>query len=98
MPKMRLNRRQKLALLDGLSVTTKNRCKTICHREQMHGAGIKDILKKIGSVLGPIAREVGPVVLKQWLIPFLKRKFAGEGLKLAGTGIKKKRRKRKIYY
>jgi len=49
-------------------------------------------LKKVQNFLGPIAREVGPVVLKEFLLPYLKKKFnsGGNGLKLAGSGKKKK--------
>ena len=50
----------------------------------MRGEGFMDILKSIGGVLGPIAKEVGPTVLKEFILPFVKKKIAGKGLSPAG--------------
>jgi hypothetical protein len=56
----------------------------------MRGEGLKSILKSIGKVLGPIAKEIGPTVLKEFLVPLtskmLKKKLGLEGgaLRLAG--------------
>jgi hypothetical protein len=71
----------------------------------MKGEGIKSILAKVKKALGPIAKEIGPVVLKELIIPFLKKKAglsgkAGKGscggtLKLAGQGNRKRGRPRK---
>jgi hypothetical protein len=54
----------------------------------MRGEGFMDILKSIGKVLGPIAKEVGPVALKEFILPFLKTKMAGQGLSPAGGALK----------
>ena len=45
-----------------------------------------DILKSIGSVLGPLVKEVGPTVLKELIVPFIKGKM-GKGLTLPGAGL-----------
>ena len=54
-------------------------------------------MKKVGDFLGPIMKEVGPKVLKEFLLPFMIKKAkehyglglhtAGGGLGLAGTGL-----------
>lgn len=62
--------------------------KKYCCDCSMKGEGIMDILKKIGEVLGPIAKELGPVVLKEIIVPFLKNKMSGNGLGLPGNGLK----------
>ena len=64
-----------------------NACKTHCQMKQMQGEGISDILKSIGSVLGPIAREVGPTILKELILPFLQKKMSGNGLNIPGSGL-----------
>ena len=50
----------------------------------MRGEGFMDILKSIGGVLGPIAKEIGPTVLKDFILPFVKKKIEGKGLSPAG--------------
>jgi hypothetical protein len=53
----------------------------------MRGEGITEILKSIGDVLGPIAKELGPTVMKEFIIPFIKKKIEGKGLNPAGMGL-----------
>lgn len=71
---------------------------------EMEGEGIGDILKAIGKKLKPIVKKVGPVVLKEIVLPLIKKKIKGKGitpaggsygkgLKLAGQGEKKKKKK-----
>ncbi len=64
----------------------------------MRGDGFMDILKSVGSVLGPIARELGPTVLKEFVLPFVKKKLGGKGLSPPGAGLRLagQRGKRKI--
>ena len=92
MKKVRQTKAQKLARLRALPFSKKQGCRMICHKGRMSGRGVKEIMQSVGRYLGPIAKEVGPVVLKEWLIPYLKSKIAGNGLKLAGSG------KKTIYY
>jgi hypothetical protein len=54
----------------------------------MKGDGIMSILKSIGKVLGPIAKEVGPTVLKELVLPMLKKKIAGKGLSPPGGALR----------
>ena len=85
-----------MSLLRGMSPCKKQKCRMICRDGRMKGDGVTDILKKVQNFLGPIARTVGPVVLREFLLPYLKKKFkSGNGLKLAGSGKKKKKA---IYY
>ena len=65
--------------------------------ENQSGEGWWDSIKSYGQkalpilkeVAGPIATFVGPIILKEFLLPMLKAKFGG-GLKLSGQGKKKK--------
>jgi hypothetical protein len=79
------------ALLRALPTSRKNACKRHCQSCQMKGEGVMDILKSIGKVLGPVAKEIGPIVLKEFILPFLKKKLEGGSLKLSGQGKKKKK-------
>jgi len=54
----------------------------------MKGDGLMDIVKSVGKVLGPIAKEVGPVVMKQFVLPMIEKKIAGKGLSPAGGALK----------
>ena len=97
----RLTLPQQRALLRALPMSRKNACKRHCQDCQMKGQGFMDIMKSIGKVLGPIAKEIGPTVLKEFVVPFIKKKIDGKGLslpggtlKLAGQG-KRKRKKKK---
>jgi hypothetical protein len=96
----RLTNSQQKALLNALPAHRKNAIKSHCQSCQIRGEGIMDILKSIGGVLGPIAKEIGPTVLKEFILPFVKKKMTGGGLspaggalKLAGQGEKTKKHK-----
>ena len=70
-----------------LNPSKRKTLKQQCRACEMGGTGILDILKSAGKFLvdnlGPIAKEVGPVVLKELVVPLLKNKV-GLGLSLAG--------------
>ena len=80
----RLTNAQQKALLNALPANRKNAVKAHCRSCQMRGEGFMDIIKSIGSVLGPIAKEIGPTVLKEFVLPFVKKKMSGNGLSPAG--------------
>lgn len=95
-------------LYDALPQARKLAVKKHCRSCQMKGEGLADIMKSIGKVLGPVAKELGPTVLKEIIVPFLKKKIverfadnpagsglnpAGGTLKLAGQGKKKAKKK-----
>jgi len=94
---MKLTKAQQKALLNALPSQHKSAVKKHAKSLHMKGEGIMDILRSVGNFLGPIAKEVGPVVLKEFVLPFLKKKMeggaltpaGGQGLKLAGQGSKK---------
>lgn len=59
--------------------------------EVMRGKGVVDILKSVVKVLGPVAKEIGPKILKEIVLPFAIKKVKekmegskGDGLRLAG--------------
>lgn len=71
-----------------------------CRDCEQSGEGIKSILKKAGDVLGFLGKEIGPTVLKELIIPMLKKKIGkgntcGRGLSLAGAGSRTKRKKKR---
>ena len=82
----KLTKAQQKALLKALPAHRKNAVKAHC--QQMKGEGFMDILKSVGSVLGPIAKEVGPTVLKEFVLPFVKKKIEGGGLSLPGGALR----------
>lgn len=84
---MKLTVPEQRALMRALPSHRMAAVKTHCNSCQMKGQGIMDILKSIGSVLGPIVKEIGPTVLKELIIPFIKKKMAGGGLTLPGSGL-----------
>lgn len=88
----RLSVREQRKLIKALPSHRRTAVKKHCQLCQQRGEGLGDILKSIGRVLGPISKEVGPTVLKELIVPLIKKKISGGALKLAGQG-KKKRRK-----
>ena len=81
---------QQRALYNALPMSRKIALKKHCNSCEMRGEGFKDIMSKIENVLGPIAKELGPKVLKEIVVPLLmnyakeKAGLAGKGLGLAG--------------
>ena len=88
-----------MALLNAMSPEQKKKLVKMVESEleNQSGEGWWDSLKSFGQkalpilkeVAGPIATFVGPIILKEFLLPMLKAKFGG-GLKLSGQGKKKK--------
>jgi len=91
-----LTKPQQRALYAALPASRKALVKKHCKACEQRGEGIMDIFKSIAKALGPIAKEIGPVVLKELIMPFLKQKagIKGKGLKLAGAGKKKASKKK----
>ena len=90
MPKLTLT--QQRALARNLTGQQRMRVKSHCQRCEMSGQGISDIIKSVKKVLGPIATNFSVKVLKEIVIPFIKRKIktkqAGKGLRTAGSGLR----------
>lgn len=86
--KVKLTKAQQKALLSALPSMHKMAAKQHAVALHMKGQGIMDIVKSIGSFLGPIVKEVGPTVLKEFVLPFIKKKMEGQGLSLPGRGLK----------
>lgn len=85
--KLKLTVAQKHKLFHSLTPSQKSVLKNhmcACHQS---GEGIGSFFKKLGSVLAPIAKEIGPTVLREILIPIAKKKV-GLGLKTAGSGTR----------
>lgn len=78
MPK-RLSITQQRKLLNALPAYRKEAFIKHVKEKHMKGEGIMDILKSAWQFLGPIAKEVGPTLLKEIALPFLQKKLNGEG-------------------
>jgi hypothetical protein len=96
---MKLSKAEQLKLLHALPIHRTLAVKAHCKSCAMKGEGVGQILKSIGSVLGPIIREIGVPVLKEFVLPFIKHKInqkiqKGKGISVAG-GAKKRKRKTK---
>ena len=92
----------RLAGQRGLKRSHISKINKVCKCEAMKGKGIKDMFKSVIKTLGPIAKKVGPTILKEIVLPMAKahieKKYGakGDGLRLAGQrGRGKKKRKAK---
>lgn len=83
----RLTLPQQRALYRALPASRKNACKRVCQQCQMKGEGFMSILKKVGKALGPVAKEIGPTVLKEIVIPLVKKQV-GSGLVPSGGALR----------
>lgn len=90
-------KKEQRLMYDALPESRKKALAKHCKSCEQKGEGIMDILKSVGKFLGPVAKELGPVVLKEILLPFLKQKAGvkGSGLKLAGEGKHSDKKKKK---
>ena len=84
---MKLTQAEQKKIIKALSGPHKARVKAHVRSKQMAGSGIMDILKSVKSILGPVASALGPTVLKQFIVPMLK-KHMGLGLALPGAGLR----------
>lgn len=85
---MKLSLAEQRKLIRALPEHRINACRHHCQMKEQSGAGFLDILKSIGSVLGNVGKEIGPTVLKELIIPMIKTKISGNGLRLPGRGTK----------
>ena len=81
---MKLTKAQKRLLLEPHREKIKNNAISM----SMSGHGITDIVKKVSDFLGPIVKTVGPTVLKEFIVPYIQKKMAGNGMSPAGNGLK----------
>lgn len=93
---MALTKKEKHAIFRSLPASKQLAFKRMCSDCAMKGEGFGSFLRKAGRILGPVAKVIGPVVLKEIVLPVIRKKLAGSGLKLAGTGksariVKKKK-------
>ena len=87
----RLKLTEQRRLYKALPQSRKTALRKHCQTCQMRGDGIKDIVKSAAKTLGAVGKEIGPTVMKEIVLPLLKKKIeqkyiSGKGLKLAGQG------------
>ena len=97
----KLSKQEQLALLHAMPAEQKKKLVKMVESEleNQSGEGWWDNIKSFGvkawpilkEVAGPVASFVGPIILKEFLLPMLKAKFGGGGLKLSGQGKKGKK-------
>ena len=86
----RLSVNEQRALVNAMPAHRMKNVITHCRECEMRGEGVKEIVKSVGKALGSIGKEIGPVVLKELIIPLLLakgKKTLGMGLKLSGSGL-----------
>lgn len=98
MPK-RLSLPEQRRLYQALPQSRRTAVRRHCLQCSMRGDGLGSIFKSVGKVMGPIAKEIGPTVMKEIVLPILQKKIEGNGLtpaggalRLAGQGRKKRRK------
>ena len=96
---MPLTKAEQRKILRALPASKKAELKRCCHASRHYngvqsGTGIfGDAFNWLKKTLGPIAKEIAPVVLKEFVMPMLKKKVglglstAGSGLRRAGSGL-----------
>jgi hypothetical protein len=82
----------RLAGQRGLTPTHMKKIAKVCQCEAMKGEGIGSIFKSVIKTLGPIAKELGPTLLKEIVLPLAKsaieKKIKGKGLHTGGDGLR----------
>lgn len=56
--------------------------------DDMKGAGLMDMVKSVGKALGHVAKEIGPVVIKEIVSAVIRNKMSGKGITLPGGALK----------
>lgn len=82
-----LTQAEKRKIYLALPTSHRNAYKKHCISCRQRGGGIMDMLKAAWKYLGPVAKEVGPEVLKSIVLPWIANKVnkpKGQGLRLAG--------------
>lgn len=72
---MKLTKAQKKKIYEALPTSSKKQIKRIATHGAMSGKGWSDIWSNIKKYAGPIAQEVGPVILKEFVVPAIKAKM-----------------------
>lgn len=89
MPK-KLTKAEQLKILHALPAENKKMIKKHFKHHLQAGGGfmdtVKSFLSKAGSVIGPIAKEIGPIALKEFIVPMIKDKLKGGAIMTAGRG------------
>ena len=104
---MKLSKEQKRALLNALPASRKEAIKKHCQSCQMRGEGMSEIISSVTAYIGPLAKKAGPIVVREFIIPYVLQKIErrlekfinnqnqnGSGLRLAGQRGRGRRRKR----
>lgn len=79
-----LTKKEQKAILKCIPAAQKKAVREHVRKLHQSGSGVMDILKSVSNFLGPIISQVGPTVLKEFIIPFIK-KMSGGGTELAGS-------------
>jgi hypothetical protein len=83
---MALTKKEQKAILKSIPAAHKKAVREHVRKLHQSGSGVMDILKSVSNFLGPIISQVGPTVLKEFIIPFIK-KMSGNGVELSGHGV-----------
>ena len=82
----------RLAGQRGLTPSHIKKVNQVCRCEAQKGQGIGSIFKSVIKTLGPVAKEVGPTLLKEIVLPLatkhIEKKLSGKGLHTGGDGLR----------
>lgn len=81
---MRLTVAQQRKLLKALPAHRVSSVRKVC--KEQGGSGIKDVMAKARKALGPLAQEIGPTVLKEFVMPMIMKKISGGALRKQSAG------------
>ena len=82
---MALTKKEQKAILKCIPAAQKKAVREHVRKLHQSGSGVMDILKSVSNFLGPIISQVGPTVLKEFIIPFIKKQMSGNGVELPGS-------------
>lgn len=90
-PKRKLTLAQQRKIVSCIPPERLRSVATVCNKCNQHGEGVKSAIAKARSVLGPIAQELGPTVMKEIVLPMLLKKLgaSGEGSRTRVRRIRK---------
>ena len=80
-----LTKKEQKAILKSIPAAQKKAVREHVRNLHQSGSGVMDILKSVSNFLGPIISQVGPTVLKEFIIPFIKKQMSGNGVELPGS-------------
>jgi hypothetical protein len=81
---MALSKKEKIQMINSLSPANKKAIMEAIEKHEQMGQGGEGFWSSLGKGLKEIVIALGPTLIKEVLVPIVKKKVLGEGLNLAG--------------